>query len=204
MEISPLILAELLICSFLFGVFMGAVNDVHRIIRVFFGVRYSKKHFDKLYARKIRIINRSVGNSAGNRTSQALLGVLIFFQDIVLFATAGVGAVILNYYFNKGEFRIYTVAALFAGFMLYYFTLGKVVMLVSEAIAFYIKAALLIVFYLFSRPFVFIWKKIYHILQKFYRFSVRVIEKKKNIRYNKREKKKILAAAREGFIRLDF
>ncbi len=204
MEISPIILAELLVCSFLFGVFMGAINDVHRIMRVFFGVRYGKKRFDKLYARKIKIINRSVGNLGCNRFTKALLGTVIFFQDLILFAVAGVGVVILNFYFNKGEFRIYTIAALFAGFVFYYFTLGKIVMLVSEAIAFYIKVAFLVVFYLISRPFVFAGKKFAVILRKVQGFFARVIEKKKNIRYNKKEKKKILAAAEKGFIELDF
>ena len=119
MEISPLILAELLICSFLFGVFMGAVNDVHRIIRVFFGVRYSKKHFDKLYARKIRIINRSVGNSAGNRTHKRF-GILIFFQDIVLFATA-VSARLFSTIISTKASSASTPSRHFAGFILYYF-----------------------------------------------------------------------------------
>ena len=60
-------------------------------------------------------------------------------------------------------------------------------MLVSVRLLLYQNA--LYRFYLFSRPFVFIWK-IYHILQNFTDFPCELL-KKKNIRYNKREKKNL-------------
>ena len=39
MEISPYMLSLLLLCSLVFGVSAGAVNDINRIIRVALGMR---------------------------------------------------------------------------------------------------------------------------------------------------------------------
>ena len=61
MEISPFLLSLLLGWSFVWGVILGVLNDVNRIIRVFCGEVYSKKHFGKLCSVHIR------GNAPLNR-----------------------------------------------------------------------------------------------------------------------------------------
>ena len=103
MEISPILLFRLLLYSFAFGAILGGVNDVSRILRVFCGVRYSEKRFGRWYERELPLIHRPLNRGKQGRFSGALLQVLIFFQDVFLFLTAGVGLVILNYEMNQGR-----------------------------------------------------------------------------------------------------
>ena len=112
MEISPFLLTLLLSWSFVFGVILGVINDMNRIIRVFCGVRYSEKRFGKLYELVLPVVHRPLLRSE-NKFHKKALAVLIFFQDIIFFILAGVGIILLNYEFNEGRFRFFTVFAVY-------------------------------------------------------------------------------------------
>lgn len=154
MAISPVLLFWLLVCSFLFGVAMGVMNDLFRISRVLLGVRYVGKRLDCLYERPLPILKRPLRTATESKVAHRVLPILIFAQDVFLLCSAGVGTVILNYYFNHGKFRLYTVVALLVGFVLYYFTVGKLVTAVSEIIVFGVRALVSILMFLIFRPFV--------------------------------------------------
>ena len=201
MEISPFLLALLLGWSFVWGVSLGVLNDVNRIIRVFCGEVYSKKYFGKLYELTLPIINKPIGRRQ-SRIGKKSLSVLIFFQDIIFFAIAGIGITILNYEFNEGRFRFFTVFAVILGFVIYYFTVGKIVMMLSEGIAFFIKATILIVFSAFLRPFA----KLGHFFAKkmkkialFLNITIANIQKKL---YNINRKKKMIKKSSMGFLKI--
>lgn len=203
MEISPILLFRLLLYSFAFGAILGVVNDVSRILRVFCGVRYSEKRFGRWYERELPLIHRPLNRGKQGRFSGALLQVLIFFQDVFLFLTAGVGLVILNYEMNQGRFRFYTVFAMIAGFAVYYFTLGKLVMLVSEGIVFLIRATLTIVFGLFLRPFCLFYRFFMKKMERIRIFFQTAIAKRKKKLYNKNEQKRLRQEAGNGFLSED-
>ena len=86
MEISPYLLTLLLIHSFLFGAFLGILNDVSRIVRVFCGVSYSQKSFRSLYARELPLIHRPLVRKENGKIKERALAVLIFFQDLFPYA----------------------------------------------------------------------------------------------------------------------
>lgn len=199
METSPILLSLLLLWSFVFGCVLGALNDANRIVRVFLGVSYSKRKFSRLYEAKLPVINRPL--KAGNgKPCGRLLAAVIFFQDILLFSAAGIGTVLLNYEFNQGRFRIYTILGIAVGFLLYYFTVGKIVMTVSEGLAFFIKAVFVVIFAAICRPFAifgrFLGKKIKKII-RFLNIAIANIEKKL---YNIIVKKKFLEKAEKGLL----
>ncbi len=203
MAISPLLLSLLLLNAFVFGIFLGILNDGSRIVRVFCGVRYSAKSFRSLYARELPIVHRPLGRREQGRLGRGTLSVLIFFQDLLLFTVGGVGTVLLQYEYNSGRFRFFVLPAILVGFLLYYFTVGKCLMVVSEAVAFVIKAALLIVGYCFSRPFVKIFRIFVKKLKKsaiFFRF---LIAKRTKKLYNIHKKKEWLRLAEQGCISFD-
>ena len=201
MEISPIRLLWLLIFSALFGMAVGGLMDLHRLIRVCFGVRYSEKTFEKLYAKPLPILRRPLGAYKQTRLRQIVLSVLIFVQDVALFAVAAVGTVLLNYYFNQGRFRIYTVLAILLGFLLYYFTVGKLVMLCSEGIVFLVRAVLTVIFVLMSRPIV-IFVEFFRKNAKKLNENIRnTIAKKRKRVYNKRKEASVLQEAEHGFLR---
>jgi hypothetical protein len=152
MEISPIRLFYLLLSSFFLGVGVGAVYDVHRIVRIFFGVQYSKKRPSELLLRPLPMVGRPLGEIRQRKWKNCFLSVLIFLQDVFFFCLAGVGIVILNYAYNDGQFRFYTVVALLFGFLSYYFTIGKLVIYLSEWIVFFLRAAFSILFFLLFAP----------------------------------------------------
>ena len=58
MEISPFLLAKLLLYSFFLGILIGVFYDVNRIIRIFLGERYSEGHFERLYSIKLPFLKK--------------------------------------------------------------------------------------------------------------------------------------------------
>lgn len=199
MEISPYMLTLLLIYSFLFGMSAGALNDVNRIIRALMGVRYSAKSFARLYAIKLPFVGTLERGGKKKRVKRGIEAALIFIQDILLFAYLGCGIVILNYYLNRGQFRLYTIASVAVGFALYYFTVGKLVIFLSEGIIFFVRAAVRIVLYLVSRPFIYLWRTVVKILRSLWKKIASGIAKKRIMRYNKAKRRELLELSRKGF-----
>ena len=201
MEISPFLLALLLGWSFVWGVILGVLNDVNRITRVFCGKVYSKKYFGKLYELTLPIVNRPIERKESGLRKKSL-SVLIFFQDIIFFAIAGIGITVLNYEFNEGRFRFFTVFAVVSGFIIYYFTVGKIVMMLSEGIVFFIKATILIIFSAICRPFVILghfWAKKLKKTTLFLYITIANIQKKL---YNINRKKKMIKKSSTGFLKM--
>lgn len=201
MEISPIQILFMMIASLAFGMCAGVLNDVNRIVKVFFGSEhYRKKNFEKLYSIKLPILGRSIDTPQKSRITEGILPVLAFFQDITFFCFSGIGVAIINYYFNNGRARIYTPIAVITGFIIYYFTVGRVVIFFSEIPVFVIKALILIVFELFYKPtrlfvgfFGLFAKKIYKNLHK-------TIAKKQKKVYNKSKKNFVKNRATLGFV----
>lgn len=190
MEISPYQLTLLLSWSVAFGLVLGVLNDLNRIIRAFWGVKYSKKHLDKMYSLKLPIYNKAIG-CRNDSTKSISLQVMMFFQDILFFIAAGVGIIVLNYEFNNGSFRFFTVFAVILGFLIYYFTLGKLVMIASEVIVFLIKASFLIVFSIICKPIVFFWRFFVKKSKKIISFLNNALAKIRKRLYNNNRKKEI-------------
>ena len=87
-----------------------------------------------------------------------------------------------------------------AGFAVYYFTLGKLVMLVSEGIVFLIRATLTIVFGLFLRPFCLFYRFFMKKMERIRIFFQTAIAKRKKKLYNKNEQKRLRQEAGNGFL----
>lgn len=200
MEISPIRLLWLLICSCGFGLAVGVLMDLHRLIRVCFGVRYSEKTWEKLYAKPLPILRRPLRPSKPTKAKRLCLNTLIFLQDVLLLTVTAIGVVLLNYYFNQGRFRIYTVAAVLLGFLLYYFTIGKLTMLCSEGIVWLVRSVVTVIFVLISRPIAvfvgFFGKNVKKLMKKIRK----AIAKKRKRVYNKYKEKNALEKAEHGFL----
>ena len=200
MELSPYLLLRLVIAAFLFGLAVGVLNDVFRLSRILLGVRYSSGRFEALYTRPLPILKRPLRDRSKGRWTRVALPILLFFQDLLLFCFAGVGTVILNFYYNDGRFRFYTVFAVLIGFLLYYFTVGKLCMLLSEAIVYLLRAALTILFTLLFRPVakfcMFFGRNVKKLNTKF----EKTIAKRRKTVYNIYKVKKVMQEAEKGFL----
>jgi spore cortex biosynthesis protein YabQ len=107
-------LAVLFLYSAALGVAFGVFYDVFRILR-----------------RAMRGIDRSPVGYA-----------VIFVQDILFFVIAAAVSAIFFYKFNSGRVRLSGVAFMILGFSAYYFTVGRLVMLVADAIISFIAEVL--------------------------------------------------------------
>ncbi len=201
MEISPLMMARLLLYSFLWGGVTGAFYDACRIVRVFFGVRYANMRFGGLFEWRLPFIKKaiSVGDKSDKIIGKCIRNAVIFTGDFasVLFAFGGL--IVLNYAYNDGKFRFFTLAGLLVGFLIYYATAGKLVMLVSEPAAFIIKYVFCSIFLIFAFPI----KKIFQIavknIRKLHFLYSFTLEKREKKVYNIEEKICLLEMAKNGF-----
>ncbi len=149
------VLAQLWLYAFLLGVGLGAVYDAFRITRVFLGVSYTKAASERL--QRIRL--PYLAPRPPRRTSR-VLGAVVFFEDLLFALIGGVAMILLFYQINNGKIRFpaFFLAAL--GFFLYRITLGRVVMLASQAIAFGIEVLVRYAVFFITLPFRWIGKQI--------------------------------------------
>ena len=194
MEISPLKLAELLLFSFLFGGVVGAFNDILRISRVLLGANHPSLGICEFLKKSITFNQ----NNAFKISKEILFNVLIFIQDFLLLIFFTLGVILLNYYYNDGKIRFFSVLAMLLGFLIYYFTLGKMVMLLSNPIVVCLRTVICFFISIIILPIKFVGL----CLKKIYIQTKKYIEKKLNLRYNKRVVKMLLNLSNHGFLNI--
>ena len=163
------------------GVALGVFYDFIRAFKMLCGVSYFGEKSRKRIATRV------------------IEYVITFFCDVLFFLVAGVVTLLLIYRMGEGLFRAFTFGGIISGFALYYFTVGKIVMLVSEAIIFFIRATLKVVLFIIFRPVFLIFRKIFEALKKMWIKIKTSIAKKRNIRYNENRQRELLSRASRGF-----
>lgn len=189
MEISQTALVLLYCYAFLLGLFLGAVYDCFRITRIFFGVHYSRST-----AKRLRTCTLPLLKPKKERPHKKGLGILMFFEDLLFSLLAGSSLVLLLYEQNNGKFRFLVVVFLLLGFVIYRETLGRMVMLFSEGIAFVCETALRYLFFFLGLPIRFVCGRLARFFAKLYRKckenrlkhrrKARTAQEKKNISVN--------------------
>jgi len=122
-DLSQEVLLALLIKSFIAGVALGVLYDFIRAFKMFFGVRYARP-----------IVKRSVA-------VRVLAYIVTFLTDILFWIVVGVTSILLMYGVGGGVFRGLTYFGLAVGGLLYYFSIGRLVLKVSEAAVIFVKRA---------------------------------------------------------------
>ena len=166
MEISPIGQAYLLLYCALFGVCLGAFYDVFVVIR-------------RLCADK-----------------KALSGIARFVGDLLLLVTAGVGTVLLCYYFNKGEVRFFAFLGLAVGFFLWRAVPSRAFVPALSVLFRLLFAVLRRIF----RPLAKIFKYLVNILQKSIYYIKKSLAKIMIMVYNINVKRTVLRRSKDGFI----
>ena len=200
MEISPILLAKLLLYSFFWGIATGILYDACRILRVLCGAMDVRMPKGKSISLKIPTVNRYISSERGKESRGFFKNVTIFFTDLASILAASVGLVVLNYGYNDGRFRFFTVIGALLGFLLYYFTLGKLTVGVLAPITFFIKYAFFSLFAILWSPFRFFAKIVIKNVRKTYFLCQIAIEKRRKKEYNIYEKVLLLELSKNGFI----
>lgn len=155
MVISQFAIGALYLYAVLLGLFLGAIYDGLRITRVFFGNHYSRRT-----ARRLREIKLPLIPGAKTRGESRALGIIVFFEDLLFCLFAGISLILLLYGLNNGKFRFSVVLCVGLGFLIYRVTLGRLVMLCSEVIAFFIETFFRYCFFFVLFPFSFVKRKL--------------------------------------------
>ncbi|MBQ7334900.1 MAG: spore cortex biosynthesis protein YabQ [Clostridia bacterium] len=136
MSISQSALAWLYLYALILGMCLGAIYDLLRITRVFLGVHYSRRA-----AKRLQEIRLPFLSPYRKKKENRALGIVVFFEDLFFCIFAGIAMILLFYIQNNGKIRFPAFLCAGAGILLYRATLGRLVMLFSEVIAFVIETA---------------------------------------------------------------
>ena len=146
MEISQFSFVLLAVYSVFFGAILGGAYDVLRIIRVLLGAERNEKSQNKLRDVVLPIIKRKAYPQRMHKLSGVLLNIWIAIGDVIFALSCGALAVLISYAYNSGRVRAVIFIGLGVGFLLYYFTVGKLVMKASELVAFVVRSVLVYIF----------------------------------------------------------
>ncbi len=109
-------LAALLFRSILCGVSFGGIYDIIRAFKMLCGVRYGESEEERTPVRR-----------------RVLIYTVTLITDLLFWICAGCAAILLMYS-GGGVFRGMTFIGMTGGFLLYYFTLGRLVLKLSRKV----------------------------------------------------------------------
>ena len=153
MVISQWQLALLYLNAGLLGIGLGLFYDVLRMVRMFFGERFSTAT-NRLCHQKLPLIQMKSQRKHHKRLS----AVVIFALDFLFCLVSAIAIILLFYQMNNGKLRFWAFPMAGIGFYLYRMTIGRLVMLCSETVAFFLEAAIRYVFFFALFP----WKWAFH------------------------------------------
>ena len=143
-QLSALLLA--LAC----GGLCGIVYDCIRLIRVILGAAEYTTAGRKLYS--IPLFGIGSVHRPGGAIRQRIHVAVIAVGDVLFGVLAGCIFSVFLYYAASGCFRWFYLLAWGIGFLVYYFTLGRLTMLSSEVIVYLLRVCVGYVFYLAALP----------------------------------------------------
>lgn len=189
MEVSVSHQIYISFCSIILGFTSGLIYDFIRIIRVFLGIRYVNRFTEKLSAKKFKFIKNPFYKKETKTKREAIK---VFITDIIYFVIMTPIFMIFLYHQNNGSVRWFVFFSVVLGFLSYYFTVGKIIISVSEYIVFYIKAFFLHVIFFISKPLIPILKFIKN-KSVYIRGKIKIhIQKNKDKKKAKSKKSKML------------
>jgi len=145
MEVSLSQQLSSILISFATGIILGVIYDVVRIVKCLLGIKYSKSQSELWF----KSLNLNKRDSHSNIKEH----VVIWITDIIFFIISGVVIAISVYYSNNGVARWYMLASVVIGFVIYYFTIGKIVIRISNVASQLIKTVVGGFLYLLTYPF---------------------------------------------------
>ena len=182
MEISPLNMAKMLLFAFVFGIFSGCVFDALRALRAFFSDTPKSKKLGRFCELELPFSKRIFCKS--NRVKRIFWGITVFFCDAFFVVFCVLGLMLVNYFYNEGGVRGFTIFGAVLGFALYYFTLSRVVLFLLEGVILCIRYLIAVFFDLFYRPFLNIYNNLVKNIKKIVgKFRFRLEKKSKKV-YN--------------------
>ena len=180
MEISQLGILLLGAYSLCFGILLGIIYDVLRLVRVVLDTDgVSEKRLIDCRGVKLPIVKKKVYSESIDKTLKKILNVYVVVSDVLFASACGAMIVLIAYAYNSGIIRLVTVVGLLVGFLAYYFTVGKLVVEFSHLMGFVLRSAVVYLYEIIAMPI---------------RCIAGIVKNKERRKYDKRAKKKRNAA----------
>ncbi len=151
MEISQISFVLLALYSLCFGAVLGAIYDTVRVQKVLWGesLRESKIDYRNI---ELPIVKKKAYFSKSNKISKTILNIYFAVWDVLFVTVCGLFVVLVAYAYNSGRVRAVIYLGLLIGFLIYYFTVGKIVMKLSCLIAFLLRSAFVYLYEIIAVP----------------------------------------------------
>lgn len=91
--------------------------------------------------------------------------IILFLEDVLYFTICAIATSAFLIIQNQGKIRWFPIFGEFVGFIIYYFTIGKLVMKISTIIINAIKSLFKLLFKVFISPFIYIYRLFYKLLK---------------------------------------
>ncbi len=136
MEISLGQQTGLLFFALLFGAFLGVFYDAGRIFGCLLGMPC--KGAKKITLKGLRL-PRSFKEGKEKKIGKRVQSILLFCGDLLFMLLSGAFFCVFLYAVNDGEFRFFVLLGVLLGFILYRFTVGRVLWLFASYIVGFIR-----------------------------------------------------------------
>jgi hypothetical protein len=152
MQVSMWGLLVALLYSLAFGAFLHLLYDGIRIARVLCGVRYGGRVSSRLQACRLPLLPPDFATRPPKKAGERLRTAFIVATDILFCLVAGLLFSVFVYWQNDGEVRAVLLLGAAAGFALWHQTVGRLILLVSETLAFCLRVVAAYLFLLVRLP----------------------------------------------------
>lgn len=204
MYVSMSQLSLMLLYSIFLGIFLGVSYEIIRLFRITAGIKYKSSEDKRYDYSSLAIVGKYFKNRKQKNKKASKGRVYIAIGDILFWLFSAICVSIFIYYYNDGIFRSFVIFGCIVGFLLYYFTVGKVILFISQEIVFYVKIILIYIGFFIFYPIFYLFRKIFCVFRIIIRKIILIIKKLYAIIclyiYSLEVEKTILASSKYGFL----
>ena len=197
MEIFPLEIFKWALRAFICGVIMGVLYDVLRLSRAMMGYHYIPAESPVI---KNRFTDRFPIKKNDHALARSYFKFILFLEDVLFVLVFCAVFLFVLFYGNNGGFRAVFLFAIILGFSSYYLSFGRVTVLFFDIWVIYIRTVACYALYYLLLPIRFLCAKCIAGFKKILHIFCEILENIKIKRYNKKERKRLLALSRKGMI----
>lgn len=181
--------------SLIMGIIFGVFYDFIKLSRICMGLSSYSGKVAKLYQVNLPVLGCIHPGKVLKKKGHFYSSVLFFIGDVFYALICAVLYSLFLFHAIRGQVRWYFVVASAIGFLIYYFTISRIILVFLEFFVFcvriFIKFALTIVLFPFKTILMFIRKIVHILFEKFILPSAEYINYKKLIRYTAKKKSRL-------------
>ncbi len=200
---------RILISAFLIGFLLGAVYDCFRILRISLFSSERKKRQGKLFDLLSKIQRKKI---TGNKTQTPIKNhrffsvyeyIFVFFNDVLFSMIVTAATILFIFTANMGRIRLYILSGELFGFLIYYHTVGRIIIYFSELIIALIDTLLKLLYNISVYPILCGFVVVLHFFKKHLGICLQKMQNVfgywRDLRWTRQQKRILIRFAANGF-----